>query len=69
MTAGIKKPPGNNSKHQEANRSGVCLLLCNNLGILNQILPWNLRIGAKFCLQQISPFQISHVPNAPPVCA
>ena len=41
----------------------MCLFLCHNLGILHQILLWNLRIGAKFSGHQISPFQISHIPN------
>ena len=43
----------------------LCMLLCPNQGNLYQILQWCLRIGAKFSLHQISPFQISQVPNPP----
>ena len=68
LHTGIQKPPGNNSKHQEANSRGVCLFLCHNLEILYQILPWNLRIGAKVCPHQIPSFQILHIPNLPPGC-
>ena len=62
----LKLLSGNNSKPQEANSRGGCSFLCYNLGILHQILPWNLRIAGKFCPHQLPPFQMSHVPTPPP---
>ena len=41
--------------------------LCHSLGILCQIVQWYLRSGPNFSPLQVSPFQLSHVPN-PPGC-
>ena len=60
MAASIQKPPGNNSKHQEANSRSVCVFLCHNLGILYQILPWYVGIGAKFYLHHFPIPNIAH---------
>ena len=42
---------------------GLCFFLCHHRGILSPILPRYFRIGVKFSLHQISPFQVSHVPG------
>ena len=60
-TATNQRPVGNkNIIH------GLCFFLCHRLGILYQTLQWHSRIGVKFSAIQISPFQITRVPNFPP---
>ena len=59
-----KCPTGNDHHHSQA--PSICLLLCRDLGILYHILQWYCSIGAKSSPHQISPFQMSHLPNPPP---
>ena len=44
---------------------GLRLFLCRNLGIGTKLSQWHSKIGAKFSLHQLPPFQMSHVPNFP----
>ena len=40
-------------------------LLCHSLGILFHNFQYYFRMGANVYLPQVSPFQISHIPNSP----
>ena len=53
--------PIRNSNHNHS----LWLFLCHNLEIHTALCKDILRIGAKFSLQQISPFRVSPIPNFP----